>query len=39
MKTATLIAALVVALAAPALAKNCPPETHYPCGSSSCCPK
>ncbi len=33
--------ALIVFLAASgfAHAAECPPETHYPCGSSSCCPK
>lgn len=33
----TLAAALAVTAAA-AQTQTCP-ETHYPCGSSSCCPK
>jgi hypothetical protein len=30
---------LFLILSGAAFASECPPETHYPCGSSSCCPK
>ncbi len=34
----TIILAVFLAVSGVAIAAECP-ETHYPCGSSSCCPK
>lgn len=37
MKTAVTLIVLALAVAAPA--KAACPDTHYPCGANSCCPK
>ena len=34
----TIILAVFLSVAGVAIAAACP-ETHYPCGNSSCCPK
>jgi hypothetical protein len=35
----TIFLVLCLAFSGVAVAADCPVETHYPCGSDSCCPK